>query len=51
MRNNHGMREINVSMNNLGNEGAGHIADMLRNNSTLEVLNLSKNRIEVEGIR
>ncbi|GMH40229.1 hypothetical protein BSKO_08133 [Bryopsis sp. KO-2023] len=51
MRNNHGMKEIDLSRNNLGNEGAGHIADMLRKNSTLEVLNLSKNRIEVEGIR
>lgn len=51
MRNNNGMKEIDLSTNNLGNEGAGHIADMLRKNSTLEAINLSKNHIEVEGIR
>lgn len=43
------LKSIGLSHNRIGDEGAQAIADMLRNNSSLEKLSLSANDITDEG--
>ena len=45
LQNNRGLVELDLSWNGFGNEGAAAIGEALKYNSSLEVLDLSNNRI------
>jgi Ran GTPase-activating protein (RanGAP) involved in mRNA processing and transport len=43
------LQKLNISNNNIRQEGAMHVAGALRENSTLQHLDFSCNRIQNEG--
>ena len=47
---NYGLKELYVSMNGFGYDGAKHMGHALKHNQSLEVLDLSSNRIPSEGV-
>jgi len=49
MQNNKGLLKLNVAMNGFGNGGAFAIGQSLKENGTLVHLDLSSNRINIEG--
>ena len=41
---------LDLSENNLGNKGAKQVAQMIKDNSSIKKINLSKNKIGVDGL-
>ena len=41
---------LDLSENNLGNMGAKQVAQLIKENTSIKKINLSKNKIEVDGL-
>lgn len=50
LQENKGLLDLNVAMNGFGNSGAFAFGKSLKENSTLLELDLSSNRINIEGV-